>query len=91
MDMLEIWIHPVLYVYHLVYLFVETVKWSYEFYFYLCVHYLKCHYLLSCIFVPNFAIDGAKLLKMLVCDSINIDTSVKRKLLLFAFIQMYSI
>lgn len=53
--------------------------------------YLKCHYLLSCIFVPNFAKDGAKLLKMLVCDSINIDTSVKRKLLLFAFIQMYSI
>lgn len=51
--------------------------------------YLKCHYLLSCIFVPNFAIDGAKLLKMLVCDSINIDTSVKKKLLLFAFIQMY--
>lgn len=85
MDMLEIWIYPVLYVYHLVYLFVETVKWSYEFYFYLC------HYLLSCIFVPNFAIDGAKLLKMLVCDSINIDTSVKKKLLLFAFIQMYSI
>lgn len=40
--------------------------------------YLKCHYLLSCIFVPNFAIDGAKLLKMLVCDSINIDTSVKK-------------
>lgn len=37
--------------------------------------YLKCHYLLSCIFVPNFAIDGAKLLKILVCDSINIDTS----------------
>lgn len=53
--------------------------------------YLKCHYLLSCIFVPNFATDGAKLLKMLVCDSINIDTSVKRKLLLFVFIQMYSI
>lgn len=62
---------------------------------FICVYmyrmYLKCHYLLSCIFVPNFAIDGAKLLKMLVCDSINIDTSVKRKLLLFAFIQMYSI
>lgn len=53
--------------------------------------YLKCHYLLSCIFVPNFATAGAKMLKMLVCDSINIDTSVKRKLLLFAFIQMYSI
>lgn len=86
--MLEIWIYPVLYVNHLVYLFVETVKWSYE--FYSCM-YLKCHYLLSCIFVPNFAIDGAKLLKMLVCDSINIDTSVKKKLLLFAFIQMYSI
>lgn len=29
--------------------------------------YLKCHYLLSCIFVPNFVIDGAKLLKMLIC------------------------
>lgn len=35
--------------------------------------------------MPNFAIDGAKLLKMLVCDSINIDTSVKKKVAPFCF------
>lgn len=59
---------------------------------FICVYmYVFKVSLLSCIFVPNFATDGAKLLKMLVCDSINIDTSVKKKLLLFAFIQMYSI
>lgn len=61
-----------------------------RFYWYLCVHVctiFKLSLLLYLLFVPNFVIDGAKLLKVLICMAQVLyqymykkknDTSIKR-------------